>query len=355
MKVNRGSLLQTLEFVSPGLSSREVVEQSNSFCFKDKKIYTYDDETAVIADSPLDIEGAVPAEPLKGILHKMDAEYLEIIIDNGKFVIKGKGETTRITMDPKIELPLENLEIPKKWKPLPPRFSEGLKLVESCAGRDETQFTLTCIHLHPNWIEAYDTYQFARFNIDLPLKSPTLVRQVSIKSIIDLEMNQFAKTSHWVHFRNAAGLVLACRSYNQKFPVLGPLAKASGKKIQLPKRLIKTAERAEEMSIYSTDKQNNVRVDLKPGWVHVYGEGLHGDYKGRRKVKYAGPSLSFMIHPQMLAELVKQHNECEVCSGSNKALKAGFGDFVFVASLAPTKEESTVPVEKPATKKKVKK
>jgi hypothetical protein len=341
MKIDRVQLVQVLELLTPGLSQREIMEHANSYCFEKGKAITFNDETCCSMNSPLKVTGAIPAEPLKEILLKLKEEHLDISQTNSKLLIKGKGQSVAITRDKKIELPLESLETPSKWKPLPERFSEGLKLIESCASKDEASFALTCIHLHPKWIEAFDTYQFARFNIVLGLKKSTLVRQVSIKNIVDLEMNEFAETKHWIHFRNSSGLMLACRRYTDKYPILDPLAKLSGKKIQLPKSLVDVADRAEVFSVYNT-QENYIHVIVKPSWVHVKGEGQYGWYRGRRKIVYSGPPMEFMVNPVMLKHIVQQHKDMEICGGKIKALKATIGDFIFVASLTERqdKEES---------------
>jgi DNA polymerase III sliding clamp (beta) subunit (PCNA family) len=352
MRVNRGTLVQVLEFVSPGLSNREAIEHSNAFCFQEGKVITFDDETAASMDSPLKITGAVPAEPFRDILMKLKEENLDIIQNKSKLLIRGKGQSVGISIDKKIELPLENLETPKKWKSLPAeKFSEAIKLVKECASKDETTFAYTCIHLHPQWIEAFDTYQLARFKIDIGLKKSILVRQVALKNIVDLEMNEFSETSHWIHFRNSNGLVISCRRYTDKYPTLNKIIGVSGEKIQLPKSLVDIANRAEVFSMYNT-QENYVHVSLKNNWVHVRGEGSYGWYKGRRKISYIGNPMDFMIHPQMLVYLVSHHKEYEVCSRKIKALKATMGDFTFVASLveAQKPEENS----KPKSRKKVK-
>lgn len=337
MKVKREQLQHALEMVSPGLSTKETVDQSNNFCFKDGKVFTYDDETACIMDSPINITGSVPAEPLRQLLGKLKEKDLEITIENGKFKIKGKGQHANINMESKIELPIENLEIPKKWNPLPAKFAEALRQVSRCAGRNENEFNLTCVHLHKKWIEAFDTYQFARYKIKLGLTTNTLVRQVSIKHLINLEMSEFAETDQWLHFRNGAGLIFACRRFTDKYDDLEDIASVSGKKIQLPKGLVDATDLAQIFSV-KTDKDNNVRVDLKPGWIKVKGEGMHGEYQGRRKLKYSGEPLSFLVHPEMLIQLIKDHTECEICTGKIKALKAELGNFMFVTSLTDPQE-----------------
>jgi hypothetical protein len=348
VKVNRGQLLQALEMVSPGLSSRDIVEQSSYFAFKGGKVITFDDEIFASCDSPLKITGAVPSDPLKSILFKLKSDDLDMSLSKTKLLIKGKGETIGVTMSKKIELPLENLETPKKWLPLPDKFSEAVKLVESCAGRDASQFNLTCIHLHPKWIEAFDTMQLARFNLSIGIKNSTLVKQESLKHIIDLEMKEFAETPQWIHFRNAAGLNLSCRRFLDKFPVLDQIAQVKGKKIILPKGLADVADRAEVFSTYNIH-ENHVRLDIRPGWIDVKGTGQYGYYKGRRKIKYVGSPMCFLVHPQLLIQLVKSHNSCELCTGKIPALKATFGSFVFVTSLAEP------PKEKPAKISKTKK
>lgn len=355
-KVKREQLQHALELVSPGLSTRDVVDQSNSFCFKDGKVYTFDDECACIMSSPLHITGAVPAEPLKAILGKLDEEYLEISQEKGELKIKGKGQAAWIRMESKIELPIENLETPTKWRKLPDDFGQALKLVGNCAGRDDNQFELTCVHIHPKFIEAFDTYQYAIYNLKLGIKTETLVRQVSIKHIVNLDMTEYAETEQWLHFKNAAGLMFACRRFTDKYPDLTSIRNVTGKKIQLPKTLSKVTERAEVFSIKNEKEKNYVRVDLKPGWVVVKGEGQYGWYRGRRKIRYTGESLSFMVHPVMFSQLVTQHSECEICTTGVKSLKAELGNFKFVTSLSDPveidKQENPPEPEKKVVKKK---
>src|SRR5689334_5595858 len=115
-KVKREQLLHALELISPGLSTKDVPDQTNSYCFSKGQVYTFDDETACIMQSPLNITGSIPAEPLRNLLAKLKDEYLEFKQETGKLKIKGKGSWSTILMENKIELPIENLEIPKKWK-----------------------------------------------------------------------------------------------------------------------------------------------------------------------------------------------------------------------------------------------
>jgi hypothetical protein len=67
-RINREEFLRNLESVEPGLSPREILEQSSCFIFQKGWIKTFNDEVACKIKSPLKLEGAVQAAPLLAIL-----------------------------------------------------------------------------------------------------------------------------------------------------------------------------------------------------------------------------------------------------------------------------------------------
>ena len=71
MKATREKLLKEVEAVLPGISQKELIEQSSCIIFKDGKIYTYNDEISCRYYTHLKINGAVSAMPLINILRKM--------------------------------------------------------------------------------------------------------------------------------------------------------------------------------------------------------------------------------------------------------------------------------------------
>ena len=115
MKVNREQLLNQLEAVLPGLSTRELIEQSSCFVFKDGKVLTFNDEIACVQTCKIGIEGAVPAMPIVNLLRKMVEEEITILpVNDGKGLrIKGKRKQATIPMEAEIQLPIEAWEKPK--------------------------------------------------------------------------------------------------------------------------------------------------------------------------------------------------------------------------------------------------
>ena len=337
MKVNRESLLNKLESVRPGLSKREIVEQSSCFVFTKGRVMTFNDEIACSYDVDVKLKGAVQAEPLLAILRKLGEQDLDITTGEGQLQWRGTRRKGGVRMEEEVILPIESVDVPDNgdWKALPEEFSEGVSLVEKCAGKDESAFSVTCVHIYPKWVEAYDNLQVARYYMKTGVKDPILVRRNSIKHIHELGMTEVCETGAWLHFRNSAGLVLSCRRYtkNELDPGsmldVGKILDFKGEPTTLPKGLADAAEKAEIFSQENSDG-NLVRVELKAGKLRVTGRGVSGWYQETKDVKYTGRPLVFMVDPKLLVTITNSHNDCQI---TPTRLKVDNKKFVYVTCL----------------------
>lgn len=337
LRVNREELLKALESVSPGLAAREIIEQSSCFVFENGRVFTFNDEVSCSRKSPLEIAGAVKAAPLLELLTKLTEEYIEIGKVNSELRVKGsEGRKSLLRMEELVMLPIESIEPPEDWKPLHVDFSEAVSIVHSCASGEESQFVLTCIHIHPDFLEACDGSQIARYALETGVETPMLIRADSLRKILGLDMTEMSETESWVHFRNPAGLVLSCRRYLDEYKTLDRFISKDGlAPFTLPGGLEEVVSRAE---IFSSENilGNNLEVDLSPDRIVVKGEGAYGWHKEMKKTKYAGDPIRFMIAPKLLVELTKKANECGVTEGR---LFIDGGKFVFACSTEQIKEE----------------
>jgi len=331
---NRQEFLNALEAIAPGLSPREITEQSACYVFKDGRIYTYNDEVAASIKSPVEIEGAVVAKPLTDTLRKWVEDDIQVEQTEDKILIKGKGRRAGIRTEKEILLPIDSIEKPGKWFELGEDFIEGLSIVKECAGKNQDEFKLTCVNIGPEFMEACDNSQLSRFECETPIKESTLCRQESIKHIIALDVTEVSESDNWLHFRNPGGLIISCRRFMEEYPDLNPLLKVDGSKAALPKGLADASDKAEIFSSENTEN-NRVRVDIKSGKIRIRGEGIHGFYQEIKKVKYNGPPLTFGISPKLLKEITKKHNECII---NETRLKVDGGKFVYVSCLENVEE-----------------
>lgn len=335
MNINREQLLQQLESVTPGLSKREIIEQSTCFVFTKGRVITFNDEVACWTPVDLKLEGAVQAEPLLAMLRKLPDETLEVSLKETRIVIQAKKSRTRFVWEKEISLPFKSVHEPKEWKKLPSDFLEAVNLVHRCAGKDEQKLEVY-VHLHPERIEACMEHQLGHFQMGLAIVKPVLVRKDSIKHVIALGVTHFGMTSGWIHFRNPKGLILSCRRYAQEaFPDTSKILKISGTHTNLPKALIEVSERA---SILTADnvEDDAIVIKIQEGKITVIGTGTSGDHRESRKIQYKGKEITFMIDPALLKELCQRHSEAWV---SENTLKVKAGKFTFVTALGTMEEK----------------
>jgi DNA polymerase III sliding clamp (beta) subunit (PCNA family) len=336
MRVNREDFLKQLELVRPGLSAKEIIEQSSCFVFKDKAIHTYNGEIACSIKSLLDIDGAVPAETFISIIRKLQEDELEISLAENTLLIKGKQRKAGINMEQDITLPIDAVDKPKKWKDLPDDFADAISIVQPCAGSNQSQFAMTCVHITSKFIEACDNHQVTRYKIKTDVENPILIRNESLRHIVSLDMIKFSETKHWVHFKNSDGLVLSCQHFIEDYPTddITQVLKMKGEPLSLPKGLREAVEKAEIFSSENTES-SNVIVNIKKGKFKITGKGPYGWFTEVKKSKYDGDSLRFTIPPKLLVELVQHYNECEV---SASRLKVKGGKFTYVTVLGKLEE-----------------
>ena len=328
--LNREEFLSKLEQVSPGLATREVVEQSASFVFKDGWIYTYNDEVACRVQYEVGFEAAVHAQPLLELMRRLETKEVGLTLEKGELRVKSGSSRSGIRMEAEIFLPIESVELPEEWMDLDPDFLNAVETVQACASSNDTKFTLTCVHITPDFVEACDDFQLTRYPLDTPVKEECLVRRDALKHIIGLGVDEMGESDAWIHFRSASGLVVSCRKWSEDYPDLAELMVVTGTKTVLPGGLAETIEKAE---IFSVDNQedDHIRVRLKKGQMRLKGEGAHGWYEEQKSVTYDGPAITFLIAPKLLSQIVQQTNECEV---SESRLKFDAGKFQYIACLS---------------------
>lgn len=331
MRINREQLLRNLEAVVPGLATREAVEQSSCFVFRDGKVVTFNDEVACSTDCEVGFDGAVAAKPLVDLLGKLSEDVLDIAPSEsgGEIIIKGKRRRAGISMEAEISLPVGSVEVPDKWADLSPEFADAVGVVQQCASKDPNQFALTCIHITPDCVEACDNFQLARYPLKTGIRKACLAKRDSLKHVTGLGMTQVSETRTWVHFRNPTGLVLSMRREVMDYENLDSILDMEGTPATLPGGLAEAVAKAEIFSAENSEN-NVIIVSLRPGELRIKGIGATGWYEERKQVKWEGESMAFSITPKLLIDITARTNECYIDGGR---LKVDGGKFTYVTSL----------------------
>lgn len=338
MRVEREVLLHALQSVQPGLASRAVRGYETCFCFVDGNIYTYNEEIACRIPSPFgeEITGEIQSEKLLAQLGKWTEDTIECELDGTILKVIGKGgRKASFNMENEISLPVNEIEKPKKWSKINETFSEAVNFVQQCAGKDESEFALTCVNITPKFVEAHNNFQLCRWRLKTGFTNQVLVRQAAMKHVAVLGLTEVSETEGWIHFKGDSGLVLSCRRYIMDYKELDQIIdNTHGDPTTFPRGLVEATERAAIM-LDNVNDGGLVLVELRQGKLRISGEGVRGKFEEPKKVAYDGKPLSFLVPPALLIDLVKKHNECFI---SEDKLKVTNGSYTYISVLTKPKE-----------------
>ena len=311
-RVRREDFLHVLESVQPGLTPKDTVDQSSSFVFDQGLLVSYNDEVRFMIKSPLgrEIQGAVRAKHFSEVLSRLPEDDIYFDCEKGKIRWRTeRGRKGHFDIEAEIYSKYASVDSVDSWRRLPKDFCEAVATVQECA-RSTGQFAHTVVHVTPDFIEASDDFELCRWSLNTGFTKEVLLRKECVRHVTSLAMIEFAETRNWVHFRNADGLMLSCRRYEDPYFDYSPYLKPSGLEATLPKGFV---EEADIGKVCASDgaKDPLVRIDMAPGKTRLVAAGAASGYESPwRKTTYEGEPFSFFISPGMIASIAEKFNEC---------------------------------------------
>jgi hypothetical protein len=340
-KVDKEKFLSKLEEVLPGLAKSEIVDQATCFVFKSGKVITYNEEVACKANSglPKEAQGAVQSGKFLEMLRRLPDVIVDIEFTKKEIKVIGRNKYYKQTIEHQVLIPVDVVKTPENWTKIDSNFSHGVSIVQNCATKNESAFTLTCLHIHPKWIEAFDNSQMARYEVKTKVTSPFLVKRDSIKFLGGnaYDLKYIAESDRYLHFKTRGRTIISILRYvseASEYQNLSDVFKMKGSRVTFPKNLKDAAELANIASSENSDN-NLVTVELRAGKLRIIGQGDQVYYEQRMKTKYGGPELKFKISPGMLIEILTRETDCEIKDG--KHLKVVGENWTYVACLEDIK------------------
>lgn len=334
--VNRKDYLNQLKSVLIGISTKSPVEYSDCFIFSKGMVSTYNYEVACSADTEIDIEGTVPAEPLLNLLERLDGEEVDVFVENGELRVKSGEKLAGIRLAGQYTLPFDLVERPKNFVPISDEMKDAILVTVECCSRSEAHPLLRCIHMTPTYLEASDDFRIVRYSIQTGLSQSVLAKGQSVEYALKVGVNEMAVTENWLHFRNPNSVYISCRRMLDQYPETSKFFEIRGKPLTLPKDLDKAVERA--LVFWSeTHKEAVVTVELSDGKMVVECSGQYGWYREPRPSSYQGPHFRFYCAARVLGELSKRITECEIAS---QLLRMESGPILYVSRIAASQDAS---------------
>lgn len=336
MKLKRAELLAALKAVTPGLSAKDTIAQASSFVFDKGRVFSYNDEISVSAPFKSGFTGSVPAKEFSALINKLKAEEITLTVEKNELHVSSGKSQAGLRLEDEIKLPLEELGMPNSWTLLPKTFNAGVKACIFSAGKDQTKYVLTHIHVNGDVIESSDGYRATRFYMEEGcaglFPEPLLIPAGAAKYVTDYQPTSYAITNGWIHFSNESGLVFSTRwPEGESFPDISAFVDAEGHTITLPAELSDMMDRGTVLA-----EGNRLTIILDKGTLVLATESDAGWFEEETKIEYKGEGLEFDTYPEFLSSILKMKAKVSV---TPKLMKFETDDMVHVVALLPLQKK----------------
>ncbi len=314
MQIPKSVLLEILESLRHGLSTDDIIDESDCLCFLDDAIYTYNDRIWVLHPLQIGFTGAVKADRLlkhikkagadKNGMIELSKQSSELIISSGK---KGKTKAGFPLIKTKEGhgFNLSDLE----WFKLPKGFTHAIKQASYYASSNYNKPKLTCVHCSGKIIEASDGNRGYRHTLDKKLKKDFLIPAHVAYALKDFDFIKYAVDyeSNWFFLKTKEGSITALRMPGEREYVDADFLfeMEGGAEIDFPEILTKTIDKAVDF-IGEEEQFSYLRLqfDGKKNRILISSESDHGWFRDPVKFK-SDLQLSFFINPFFLKDILK--------------------------------------------------
>ena len=311
-------LLNVLEKVKPGISSKNTNESMSYFYFSGKDVITYNDKISIQHPFQTEFSLFVNANDFYKLISKISTDEIDVVEKNEKLNITAKTVRSSLSTihDDEISKRIENLgDLLKeaKWNKLSDNFCNCLSLCFATASTQESAGTLTCVYVKDNICVSSDNSRVSYVTLDSPLEE-MFIQASEIKNLIAIEPKEYAISKSWLHFRNEDGCVFSIRKIEGSFPDFIQFFEFEGIQINFPKDILEGINIA-SILVDANDKVINIKIAKNFLILSAKSDG--GQILHRSKIDYDDKEINFAINPEFIKEMMKHSTSIFV--GKDKA------------------------------------
>jgi len=217
MEIDRNDLMEVLNWLKPGIASKEFLEQSNHYILNKEEILSYNGDISVACPFDIGVECTVDASLFYKLLNRMDKDTVDISLDKTTLVVECgnvKAELPTVIASEifayinKLGVEQNDLE----WHDVPEDFLEAIRLCAFSASTDKTLGTLTCL-----WVEGEDVLSTDKYRASWYKMKSAVTKNFYVEAMLISELLKFAKpveyclSDSWIHFALETGVMFSAR------------------------------------------------------------------------------------------------------------------------------------------------
>ena len=304
--MKKAELLEVLNLLKPGISCKELVDQSDHVIFKKKYVYSFDGEIGAWKKFSSPIQGAVKAVQFMALINRIKDEDIDIKTKNDKITINNDRMKVefKVLSDIELEFPFDPSEI-KKWKKLPDNFLEAIKLTSFSTSKDPSDGVLTHLYVKGDNLMSCDRFRLTKYKLDSTMEE-FLLPVSSAEKLLKYPVKEYYVEEGWVCFKGEGDVYVNCLRTVEEYPTMEHLFKVKGKKIKLPAG---SKEAIEDVNILSTaeiEEDRFINITSTGTELFFLGQGQYGSMEEKiENVDLKGKIFDIKVHPVYIKQIIE--------------------------------------------------
>lgn len=213
-------LLEVLTKLKPGLSVKDD-EQMDHYLFMEGRVATYNGDVCIVVEFPIGLSGMVKADEFYKLISNTPAKTIQLELRNNQVVVEcGKDFSFGMTCtEPgiiyeKVKF-LDDSEL--QWRTFTEEAKRAIVLCSFTTSKDITRPDLAGVHVGGGEVLSSDNYRISWYQLEEGMRRNFLVPATSVVHLIDYDLESYALTNSWVHFKGK-GIVYNARLLAEEFP-----------------------------------------------------------------------------------------------------------------------------------------
>lgn len=310
-------MIEIIKKLKPAFKANELTGFGKYLYLHDKKAIAYNGDLAIMVDTDLDIEVALPIVEFEKFVNKVKKEEFEIEVGNS-IELKAGRIKANFARNEEMLTKIKEVKFDKlrDFKELPEDFIEGVKLVQYSISKDTSRPAYTYMYVHDNKLASTDNFRISEYT----MKSEMDEVKIPVNTVLQLsryDLVSYCLNDSFIYFKTKDNIIIMSQIGNLDFAQYEKVLNVEGDIFEFPEDTKDMIDTVEITVDGSTDIDKSIDVNIFEGNIIYSSSNEVGEIEGEIEVD-SDLEFSFKVSPEFLKTILGITNKVVICS--NKLL-----------------------------------
>jgi len=299
--------------LKPAFKANELTGIGKYLYLYDKKAIAYNGDLAIMVDTDLDIEVALPIAEFDKFINKVMKEEIEIEVSNSIELKAGRIKANFARNEEMLEkIKQVKFDKVRNFKKLPEDFLKGVKLVQYSISKDASRPAYTYMYVHGNKLASTDNFRISEYTMESEMEEV----KIPVNTVLQLSrynLESYCLNDSFIYFKTKDNIIIMSQIGNLDFVRYEKVLEVEGDIFEFPEDTKTMIDTVEITVDGSTDIDRSIDVNIFDGNIMYSSSNEIGEIEGEIEVD-SDLEFSFKISPEFLKAILEITNKAIISS-----------------------------------------